>query len=231
MLPYVILHIGLSVDGRIDWGGGADNPYYDLVRQFGADTDISGSTTMLTAFLPEDPQTAFGDNYSQWIELPDRPRLAVVDSRGQIKTWHLIKRQPWWQGCISLCSAETPAEHLKYLQGEQVEVIIAGGEHVDLRKALQELSLRFNTRRVRLDCGGILNGIFLRAGLVDEVSLVISPALVGGTSPRTMFVAPDLTSEDGVIPLALLQVEKIKDRYLWVRYKAIKKAPAAVDVP
>jgi riboflavin biosynthesis pyrimidine reductase len=58
--------------------------------------------------------------------------------------------------------------------------------------------------------------------LVDEVSLVISLALVGGMSPQTMYVAPDLTSEEGVIPLKLMHIETIKDRYIWVRYKTVK---------
>ncbi len=224
MLPYVIIHIGLSVDGRIDWGGGSDNPYYDLVREFHSDTDISSSNTMLTAFLPEDPQKAFGQTYDQWIQIPDRPRLAVIDSRGRIKTWHLIKKQPWWRDYISLCSEATPGEHLRYLEGEQVKTIVIGKEHVDLRVGLETLGDRYEARRVRLDCGGILNGVFLREGLVDEVSLVISPALVGGTSPKTMFNAPDLTSEGGVIPLTLIQIEKVKDRYLWVRYRVNAKS-------
>ncbi len=227
MLPYVIIHIGMSVDGRIDWGGGADNPYYELVREFRADTDISGSNTMLKAFLPEDPQKAFGQAYEQWVQIPDRPRLAVIDSRGRIKKWNLIKRQPWWSGFVALCSGETPKEHLKYLEAEQIEYILAGHTQVDIRQALDALSDRYQTRRVRLDSGGILNGVFLRAGLVNEVSLVISPALVGGTSPMTMFVAPDLTSEEGVIPLTLMQIEKVKDRYLWVRYRVDPKPEPA----
>ncbi len=223
MLPYVIIHIGLSVDGRIDWGGGSDNPYYDLVREFKVDTDISGSNTVLKAFLPEDPQNAFGQVYDQWIQIPDRPRLAVVDSRGRIKTWNLIKRQPWWRDYISLCSEQTPAEHLRYLEEEQVTTIITGKKQVDLREALETLNDRFEAQRIRLDCGGILNGLFLREGLVNEVSLVISPTLVGGTSPMTMFAAPDLTSEEGVISLSLMQIEKVKDRYLWVRYQVNPK--------
>ncbi len=64
--------------------------------------------------------------------------------------------------------------------------------------------------------------MLLRQGLVDEVSVVISPSLVGGTSPKTMFVAPDLESEEGVIPLALFNIEKIRDRYVWLRYKVQK---------
>ena len=81
---------------------------------------------------------------------------------------------------------------------------------------------------MHVDSGGILNGVLLRAGLVDEVSILVHPALVGGTSQRSMFRAPDLASPDGVIPLTLVSAEAIGDGLVWLRYKVTgrrKKAP------
>ncbi|MGE5249415.1 MAG: dihydrofolate reductase family protein [Bacteroidota bacterium] len=222
MLPYVILHMGVSVDGRIDWGLAPDSPYYDLVPLFNADTDLSGSVTMLTGLTEEDPAIAFAGIYEEWINKPFRPLLAVVDSRGQLKRWGTLKRQPWWRDHVALCSESTPKSHLAYLDEQQVQYIIAGEDRVDLRCALEELNARYGTRLVRVDSGGILNGVLLRAGLVDEVSVLINPSLVGGTSPRTMFVAPDLASEEGAIPLTLTHMEKIKDRFVWLRYQVNK---------
>ena len=117
MLPYVILHMGISVDGRIDWGLGSDNPYYELVSQFDADTDISGSNTILQAQFPDDPQAALGKLYEEWINKPSRPIHAIVDSKGKIKNWEVIRKQPWWREFVSLCSEETPKTHLEYLKG------------------------------------------------------------------------------------------------------------------
>ena len=104
----------------------------------------------------------------------------------------------------------------------EIRCIIAGKQNVDLRAALEVLNTQFGTQRVRVDSGGILNGVFLRAGLVGEVSVIVSPSLVGGLTPKTMFVAPDLETEDGVIPLTLVHVETIRDRYVWLRYKVQK---------
>lgn len=59
-----------------------------------------------------------------------------------------------------------------------------------------------------------MNGVLLRAGLVDEVSVLIHPSLVGGMSPRSFFRAPDLTSPEGVIQLRLLLFEKLKNDIL-----------------
>ena len=222
MYPYVILHIGISLDGRIDWGGGADNPYYELVEQFEADTDISGSNTILKAQFPDDPQKALGPLYDDWIKKPARPLHVIVDSKGRINNWEIIKKQPWWKGYISLCSEGTPKTHLEYLKQSGIHYIIAGKQNVDLRIALEKLNIQFGTKRVRVDSGGILNGVFLREGLVDEVSVIVSPSLVGGITPKTMFVAQDLETEEGVIALTLVNVEKIRDRYVWLRYKVQK---------
>jgi 2,5-diamino-6-(ribosylamino)-4(3H)-pyrimidinone 5'-phosphate reductase len=75
--------------------------------------------------------------------------------------------------------------------------------------------------KVRVDSGGILSGVLLRAGLVNEVSVLVGPCLVGGTSPRSMFVAPDLASPDGVIPLRLTAVEQMRGDIIWLRYEAV----------
>jgi 2,5-diamino-6-(ribosylamino)-4(3H)-pyrimidinone 5'-phosphate reductase len=221
MLPYVILHTGVSVDGRMDWdlpaGFAPDSPYYEVVASFQADVDLAGSATMAVANLPADPQTAFAGFYEQWMNSPRRPLLTVVDSRGRIRNWDLIRKQPWWRGCVALCSETTPKDHLSYLRDLNIEVIIAGQERVDLRQALEELNARYGARVVRTDCGGILQGVLLRAGLVDEVSVIVNPLLIGGLTPRGMFVASDLTSAEGLIPLKLLQVEKRNDEFVWLR--------------
>lgn len=221
MLPKVIMHIGVSLDGRIDWGV-AEGPYYDVVSALKADVDLSGSGTMAAATWPEDPRSAFPEAYEQWSNSPSRALLAVVDSRGRLRDWAAIQKQPWWRGHVVLCSQATPESYLSYLRDLNVDYVLAGREQVDLRQALTELKARYGARVVRTDCGGTLHGVLLRAGLVDEVSVLICPTLVGGTTPRTMFTASDLTSEAGVIPLQLTQVERLKDKYVWLRYQVVK---------
>lgn len=222
MLPRVILHMGVSVDGRYDWALGPDTPYYEIVQLLEADADLSGSRTMLAAFIPDDPKTAFPGVYEQWVKLPTRPLLVVVDSRGQIRNWDVIKKQPWWRAAVVLCSRATPRSYRDDLRQHGVDAIVAGDQHVDLREGLQELHARHNVKVLRVDSGGILNGVLLRAGLVDEVSVVISPELVGGTTACSMFVAPDLTSASGVLPLKLLHVANVKGDFVWLRYAVLR---------
>jgi 2,5-diamino-6-(ribosylamino)-4(3H)-pyrimidinone 5'-phosphate reductase len=121
-----------------------------------------------------------------------------------------------------LCSQATPIEYIKDLKQQGIAHIITGDDRVDLRAALEELNARFGVKTIRVDSGGALNGALLRAGLIDEVSVLITPALVGGTTPRSIFTAPDLTSPDGVISLKLCHVEQLRGETVWVRYEIVK---------
>lgn len=223
MLPRVIIHITMSLDGRIDWGFGDEGLYYQLASHWPADAMLSGSKTMLAADLseelPEEWQTVVEEFESKG---DDRQLLVVVDSRGRLRNWHLIKKQPWWRDAIALCSEATDPDHLEYLREQGVETIIKGNDRVDLEAALRELNRRYGVEVVRIDSGGILNGALLRLGLVDEVSVIINPELVGGTSPRSIFVAEDLTSQEGVIKLRLEHLEEMGDGVLWLRYEVQK---------
>jgi 2,5-diamino-6-(ribosylamino)-4(3H)-pyrimidinone 5'-phosphate reductase len=224
MLPRVVLHNEMSVDGRMDWLTVDMGLYYGLAARWQADAMLSGSNTLLDAYPPEalaaDDKAAFEPPERD----PDDARqlLVIVDSRGRLRNWHLLRQEPYWRDVLALCSRSTPAAFLDYLRQRHVEYIVAGEDRVDLRAALEELNARHGIQLVRVDSGGILNGVLLRAGLVDEVSVLVNPSLVGGTTPRSIFQAPDLTSTQGVINLELTHVEKMEGDVVWLRYNVIQ---------
>jgi 2,5-diamino-6-(ribosylamino)-4(3H)-pyrimidinone 5'-phosphate reductase len=143
----------------------------------------------------------------------------VVDNRGRIRNWNILRSQPFWREVTVLCSHATPQDYLEYLNHRGVPYIIAGSDHVDLRAALEELNSRFRVQSVRVDSGGTLNGALLRAGLVDEVSVLIDPCIVGGISPRNWFVAPDLTSPEAITRLRLIHCEQVRENIIWLKYE------------
>lgn len=223
MLPRVILHSAVSVDGRIDWFTPDLGQFYELAAAWEEDATLTGSDTVLAslteAYEPEGeaaplPERKPGDS---------RPLLVVPDSRGRVRCWSFLRRQPYWRDAVVLCSKVTPRAYLEYLRERQVECIVAGEWRVDLKAALEELNARYGVKVVRVDSGGTLNGALLRAGLVDEVSLLIYPSLVGGTTPRSFFRAPDLDSGDGVIPVLLTGVEKLSGEVIRLRYRVAKR--------
>jgi 2,5-diamino-6-(ribosylamino)-4(3H)-pyrimidinone 5'-phosphate reductase len=224
MQPRVVLHNVMSLDGRMDWLTVNMELYYSLAGRWQADAMLSGSNTLINAYPPEvvaaEDKAAFESPQRE----PGDPRqlLVVVDSRGRLRNWHLLRKEPYWRDVLALCSRSTPRTYLDYLRKRHVEYITAGDDRVDLRAALKELGARYGVKLVRVDSGGILNGVLLRAGLVDEVSVLINPSLVGGTTPRSIFQAPDLTSEEGTIKLRLAHVEEMEGDVVWLRYEVIK---------
>ena len=220
--PKVILFSGVSLDGRIDYGSGAVDMglYYELASRWKADAMLSGSNTILMG-LPgnlEEPET-----FTTPVEYDPLavPRLVVVDSRGRIRNWNILRSQPYWREVTVLCSHTTPDEYFKYLDRRGVPYIITGDDHVDFRLALEELNIRYGVQSVRVDSGGILNGLLLRAGLVNEVSVLIDPCTVGGTSPKTWYVAPDLASPDGIQRLELIHCEQVRENIVWLKYRVV----------
>ncbi len=221
MLPRVILHNAVSVDGRFDWFTPDIGQFYELISTWKEDATLMGADTILMSGeeIPKEGEEAFAPPH---IDPNDtRPLLAIPDSRGRVRSWHSLRQSGYWRDAVALCSRSTPKEYLDYLEKRRIDRIVAGDDHVDFRVALEELNARYGVKVVRVDSGGTLNGVLLRAGLVDEVSVLIHPSLVGGTTPRSLFRASDLTSPEGVIGLKLTHVEELRGDIVWLRYEVV----------
>jgi 2,5-diamino-6-(ribosylamino)-4(3H)-pyrimidinone 5'-phosphate reductase len=225
VLPRVIIHNMVSADGRMDWITPDLGLYYEVAGRWQVDAILSGSETILAGLgdLEAPEQDKGSDPSHEDSGTPRRgPLMVIVDSRGRIRPWQLLRNQPYWRDAIALVSLATPEPYLAHLEEEGVEFILAGEDQVDLQAALEALYSRHGVRTVRVDSGGTLNGVLLREGLVDEISLLVDPSLVGGTSPRSFFVAPDLKSPENLIDLRLTHIEQLRDGMVWLRYDIVR---------
>lgn len=226
MLPKVIIYNAVSLDGRTTGFNADSELYYELASRLKVDAVLMGSETVLTGFearpfhgCPEDEE----DFKPREVDPADeRPILVVPDSRGQVRIWSKVREMPYIRDILVLCSRSTPQEYLDFLDERYVKYMIIGYEKVDLGFALEELNTQFGVKSVRVDSGGILNGVLLREGLVDEVHVLIHPELVGGTSPSSIYQAPDLESDDATIPVFLMDLEKLKNDTLLLKYRIFK---------
>jgi len=217
----VVLHIQISLDARatgfdIDMG-----THYQLAETFEPDGVISGADTFLAAPMPEEvPEWSY--EVAKNFPICSRSIMAIVDSKGRVRNWGGIKKQPFWKTPVALCSRSTPKEYLDYLKREDVDVIITGRDRVDLKKALKELRSRYGSRTLRIDSGGTLSAIMLKEGLIDEISVILSPCIVG--NPATAhFINPAVSELPEPCQLKLRHVEEMENGLIWLRYDVIKK--------
>ena len=94
-----------------------------------------------------------------------------------------------------------------------VDVIRAGEEHVDLTAALRVVHGE-GVGIVMAEGGPTLNGQLIEGGLVDELALTLSPALVGGDSARVAH-----GDRSALTGMALVHVLE-EDGSVFLRYRA-----------
>lgn len=223
MQPWVILYNAVSLDGRITGFNADTELYYELAAKLDVDAVLMGSNTVLTGFgvkpgeTLDESQEAFQPRKNDPED--NRPLLVVPDSKGQIRIWTELLKMPYIRDILVLCSRSTPTEYLDFLDERYIDYLVVGYQKIDLTIALDELNTKFGVKKIRIDSGGILNGILLREGLADEVHLLIHPELVGGMTSNSIFQAPDLNEGDMSIKLYLDSMEKIKDDIIYLKYK------------
>lgn len=216
MKPKVIVHAQISLDGGIN---GFENTgiFYSLAYRFNADMVLFGSNTVFTATEQYPPEKE-ADFIKPIIDPnDDRPFGVIPDSRGILQNLHIVRNMGYLKDVIILVSETTPPSYLDNLKKRNYDFIVAGKDHVDYRKAFEILNNRYNCKIIRTDSGGLLTNILLEQGLVDEISLIVSPVLVGTAIPN-LFRNLSLQNK---IHLELLNSEVIDHNYLFVTYRVL----------
>lgn len=149
--------------------------------------------------------------------------LVTADSKGRLRSGYKGTETPGHHS-LHLVSWKTPPEYLAFLQGRLIPYLVAGEDRVDLALALEKLFTRLGVQTVLAIGGGRLNGALLRAGLLDEINVVLRPEIIGGTSTPTLFDCPDLVEDEWPVALERVSVEPILDRFLWLRYRVVCRA-------
>lgn len=229
MIPLVILYNAVSLDGRITGFNADVELYYELASNWNVDAVLMGSNTVLKGFgvKPGETLEESEESFKPRVKDPEnkRPLLVVPDSKGQIRIWSELLKMPHISDVLVLCSRSTPTEYLDFLDERYIDYLVVGYQQVDLENALEELNTKFGVKKVRVDSGGVLNGILLRKGLVDELHLLLHPELVGGTAINSIFEESNLDGgetplrEETPIKLSLEGMDKIKDDIIYLRYR------------
>jgi 2,5-diamino-6-(ribosylamino)-4(3H)-pyrimidinone 5'-phosphate reductase len=220
--PYVISHMVPSVDGRIvtsRWPlpEGLLGEYERTAATFHADAWMIGRVSMEPyagrATVPGKRSTHIPR--TDFVARRDAPSYAIaLDPSGKLR---------WTSGSIdgehvvAVLTEKVPDRYLAFLRARGVSYLFGGRARVDLGGVLRKLRSRFGIRRLLLDGGGKINGSFLAAGLVDELSVLVAPVADGSTGTPSLFDA-----KEGRGPMRRLELRSVARRrggLVWLRYR------------
>lgn len=102
--------------------------------------------------------------------------------------------------------------------------IISYENEINFTDLFEKLNSVYGIERITIQSGGDLNSEFVRQGLVDEVSIVVAPCLVGGKETQSLVGGKSFTTDEDLVKikaLKLLGCKVLEDSYLHLRYKVI----------
>ena len=231
MKPYVLCHMVCSIDGRI-WGSRwrpkgnvIPNLFERLHDQLGGGSWLCGRVTAQefakgTAYPPSNEVFP----RENWFARREARAWGIfLDAHGKA-VW--ARREIGGDPILVILTEQVPDAHLAGLRGDGVSYIFAGATEIDLAGALETLHRELGIERLMLEGGGGANGALLRAGLVDEISLVVSPVVDGSSGAPTVFNSGDVDLGPAPIEsMTLASHEVLEGGAVWLRYR-LTSAPA-----
>ena len=227
MKPYVICHMVMSVDGRI-WGSRwrpkanvVPGLFEKLHDQLGGGSWLCGRVTAQEFAKGTEPQYPPSDKVfprQNWFAQRQAKAWGVfLDAHGKA-VW--ARKDIGGDPILVILSEAVSDRHLAGLRADGVSYIFAGKSEIDLAAALETLNRELGIERLLLEGGGGANGALLRAGLVDEISLVVSPAIDGSSGAPTVFNSGDVDLGPAPIETMVLTSHDVLDGgAVWLRYR------------
>lgn len=232
MRPKIICHMLSSIDGRLltdRWSApaaGIDDArlrrYYDEVAErFQADGWMVGRKTMqefsgggtravntASTHIPREPFTA---------NRRGRDLAVAIDPHGRL---HYREDNAGGDHLVAVLSEQVPDNYLAELRERGVSYLFAGPSGDDLHVAMRTLGEAFGAETLLLEGGGRINGAFLNAGLIDEISVLVYPGIDGlaGMPSIFEFVGSAGAKPAGAQSLRHLATQTLDGGMVWLHY-------------
>jgi riboflavin biosynthesis pyrimidine reductase len=243
MHPKVICHMVSSIDGRLlvdRWlKPGAKTElrliqkcYDQLAAQFNADGWMVGRKTMedYTRGIARTFDASFPNLRAPFVgNRNGRDVAVVIDLHGKL---HYGQDNAAGDHVIAILSEKVSDDYLTELRQDGVSYLFitskgnegVGSKDGELRYAMNVLGETFGLKSLLLQGGGITNGSFLKAGLIDEISLLVYPGIDGLAGSPSIFEymgTPDERPAAGQ-SLRHISTETLNGGMVWIRYQIEK---------
>ena len=215
MLPKLVLHNSVSLDGSLTGFDVNMELHYRLAGTYNAEAHLVGSRTMTAGFelfnvpIRVEEKTDF--------KKPKRsatlPVWVTPDTKGSLMGMlHACRRVEYSRDIVVLISKTTPEAYVEYLKERNYDYHVVGKTHVDLKRSLELLYEKYNVKTVLADTGQILGTLLLNQDLVNEISLLVHPTIVGPKCYGMLSCAEN-------VKLNLIHNEAFDEKYVWLVYQ------------
>jgi len=227
-LPRTTLFMIMSLDGKISSGDTDDldvdrdwkkikgvkeglHQYYDLEKR----TDIVSLNTGRV-------MAKIGVNKRKKAPKKMPVSFVIIDSKPHL-TKVGVEYLSKWLKHLYLVTTNNNHPAVK-LSKNLNNITVIKYKKIDFTNLFQKLKREFGINRMTIQSGGTLNTTLVRQGLIDRVSIVIAPILVGGKTTSTLMDGKALhkVSElKKLKALKLIKVNRLKNSYLHLIYKVL----------
>src|SRR6202046_469171 len=189
MKPHVSILMVTSIDGRLhpsrftaspdgtrrDWSG----QYEKVHASLQSNAWLGGHVTMaeMSKTGPHAPSAPWKVERPIHVAKTDVATFAVaLDPSGKL---HFQSGKLSGDHLIVLLGRDTPDSHMAELAADGVSYIVSAGAELDIPSLLDVLARQFGITHLVFEGGAKTNGAFLAAQVVDELRVLVAPALDG----------------------------------------------------
>lgn len=217
----------MSVDGKISTG---DNDSMDVDKDF---PKIPGAAEGLHQYYDLEGQTdLFSLNTGRVMakigintktDTPEKTDVSfiLIDNEPHL-TEQGIRYLSAWLKKLYVVTVNHPHPTI-ILNLANVEVIPYNGQ-IDFPDLFARLKTKYGVEKLTIQSGGTMNSIFIRQGLIDHLSIVVAPVIIGGKNTATLVDGESLHSVDELAkikPLRLVEAKQLDNSYLHLKYDVI----------
>ena len=237
MRPKIICHMVSSIDGRLlpdRWTAPADSrdkdiigtTYENVAKRLNADGWMIGRHSMayFAQGQAQEGSEASSLPRSTYIADPEAKTVSVsIDRSGKL---HYHTNIVEGNHVVAVLGEQVSDAYLHELRTAGVSYVFAGSDGNDLPLAMERIGQDFGVRSILLEGGGLINGAFLKAGLIDEISLLIYPGIDGLAGIPSIFEYVGMNGENPSAGQTLRHVatETLEAGMVWLRYK-VERTP------
>jgi riboflavin biosynthesis pyrimidine reductase len=229
MKPHVTILMVTSIDGRLHPSRFTTSPdgtrsdwtaqYEQVHASLKANAWLVGRVTMaeMSRTGPHPPPGPWKVERPLHVASTDAPKFAIaLDPSGKL---HFQGANVGGDHVIVLLGRATPDSHLAELAADGVSYIVSTGAELDIKSLLEALARDFGISHLVVEGGAKTNGAFLAAQAVDELRVLVAPALDGAEHVQGIVDHRDGLA--GVVRLQFTSAEVLGHGVVQLAYKVL----------